>query len=39
VARNNLEVGRIFASFVRHMRERFPELAIPEPVRSPGHPR
>lgn len=39
VARNNIQVGRIFASFVNHMRARFPELAVPEPVRSPGHPR
>ncbi len=41
VARNNLEVGRVYASFVRHMRRRFPELARRTGVRSPGagHPR
>jgi len=41
MARNNHEVGRIFGSFVQHMRKRFPDLATPESVRSPGsgHPR
>jgi MoaA/NifB/PqqE/SkfB family radical SAM enzyme len=40
IARNNLEVARIYASFIGHMRERFPELRT-EPLRSPGagHPR
>lgn len=41
VAANNLSVARVYASFVRHMRRRFPELARPSAVRSPasGHPR
>jgi len=36
VAHNNIEVGRIYGSFVRHMRARFPELSDVEPTRSPG---
>lgn len=36
LTRNNTEVGRIYGSFVRHMRARFPELAVVEPTRSPG---
>lgn len=35
VVRNNLQVGRIYGSFVRHMRERFPSLASVEPTRAP----
>ena len=36
VARNNIEVGRIYGSFVRHMRARFPELSHVLPTRTPG---
>ncbi len=35
VARNSIEVGRIYWSFVRHMRQRFPELETPRPTRCP----
>jgi len=36
VAQNNIEVGRIYGSFVRHMRDRFPELSEVEPTRTPA---
>jgi sulfatase maturation enzyme AslB (radical SAM superfamily) len=39
VARNNYKVGRIYGSFIGHMRSRFPELARPEALSRPGHPR
>jgi len=35
LARNNIEVGRIYGSFVQHMRRRFPQLAQPRPTRCP----
>ena len=35
VARNNTEVGRIYGSFVKHMRQRFPELGEPRPTCCP----
>jgi MoaA/NifB/PqqE/SkfB family radical SAM enzyme len=39
VTRNNLQVGRILGSFVRHIRERFPEeFARPRATRAPESP-
>ncbi|MFH1438169.1 MAG: radical SAM protein [Pseudomonadota bacterium] len=36
ITKNNLQVGRIFASFVRHIREKFPdEFAAMKPTRAP----
>ncbi len=35
ITANNVEVGRIYGSFVRHMRRRFPALAEPRPTRTP----
>lgn len=35
VARNNIEVGRIYGSFVQYMRRRFPQLTQPRPTRCP----
>ena len=37
ITKNNLQVGRIFASFVRHIREKFPdEFAAMKPTRAPA---
>jgi len=36
VVANNRSVGRIYGSFVRHMRQRFPALARVEPTRAPS---
>ena len=33
---NSLSVGRIYGSFVKHMRGRFPELGEVQPTRAPG---
>ena len=36
VARDNRSVGRIYGSFVRHMRGRFPELSRVAPTQAPS---
>jgi len=38
ITANNVEVGRIYGSFVRHMRQRFPALAEPRETRAPERP-
>ena len=35
MAANTIEAGRVYGSFVRHMRQRFPELEEVEPTRRP----